>query len=38
MAEKLSAHSHFRALAFTVELSDDFNTVRRCNCSYCRMR
>ena len=38
MAEKLSAHCHCGAVAFTVELSDGFNTVRRCNCSYCRMR
>ncbi|MCS5931118.1 GFA family protein [Klebsiella pneumoniae subsp. pneumoniae] len=38
MAEKLSAHCHRGAVAFTVELSDGFNTVRRCNCSYCRMR
>ena len=38
MAEKLSAQCHCGAVAFTVELSDGFNTVRRCNCSYCRMR
>ena len=38
MAEKLSARCHCGAVAFTVELSDGFNTVRRCNCSYCRMR
>lgn len=38
MAEKLSAHCHCGAVAFTVELSDGFNNVRRCNCSYCRMR
>ena len=34
MAEKLSAQCHCGAVAFTVELSDGFNTVRRCNCSY----
>jgi hypothetical protein len=28
MAEKLSAHCHCGAVAFTVELSDGFNTVR----------
>lgn len=38
MAEKLSAQCHCGAVAFTVELSDGFNTIRRCNCSYCRMR
>ncbi|SAY14715.1 Gfa-like protein [Klebsiella pneumoniae] len=27
MAEKLSAHCHCGAVAFTVELSDGFNTV-----------
>lgn len=26
------------AVRFEVSLSDGFNTVRRCNCSYCRMR
>ncbi|CAH3842567.1 TPA: GFA family protein [Klebsiella oxytoca] len=38
MAEKLSAQCHCGAVAFTVELSDGFNTARRCNCSFCRMR
>jgi len=29
---------HCGAVQFEVELSDGFNTVRRCTCSYCRMR
>ncbi len=29
---------HCGAVQFTVRLSDDFNTIRRCTCSYCRMR
>ncbi len=36
--EKLHARCHCGAVAFTVQLSDGFNTVRRCNCSFCRMR
>ncbi len=38
MADALSAQCHCGAVAFTVELSDGFNTIRRCNCSFCRMR
>ncbi|GJL35911.1 hypothetical protein TUM17576_27310 [Enterobacter hormaechei] len=38
MSEKLHAQCHCGAVAFTVELTDGFNTVRRCNCSFCRMR
>lgn len=38
MAEKLMAQCHCGAVAFSVQLSDGFNTVRRCNCSFCRMR
>ncbi|WP_147195759.1 GFA family protein [Pantoea sp. CCBC3-3-1] len=38
MSEKRSAQCHCGAVAFTVELVDGFNTVRRCNCSFCRMR
>ncbi|HFZ8993384.1 TPA: GFA family protein [Citrobacter freundii] len=38
MAEKLFARCHCGAVAFTVELLDGFNTIRRCNCSFCRMR
>jgi hypothetical protein len=29
---------HCGAVQFDVELSDGFNTIRRCTCSYCRMR
>lgn len=29
---------HCGAVLFEVELSDGFNTIRRCTCSYCRMR
>nr|WP_318382632.1 GFA family protein [uncultured Enterobacter sp.] len=38
MADALSARCHCGAVAFTVELTDGFNTLRRCNCSFCRMR
>jgi hypothetical protein len=29
---------HCGAVRFEVELSEGFNTIRRCTCSYCRMR
>jgi hypothetical protein len=29
---------HCGAVRFSVRLSDGFNTIRRCTCSYCRMR
>ncbi len=29
---------HCGAVRFEVTLSDGFNTIRRCTCSYCRMR
>ncbi len=29
---------HCKAVRFEVELIDDLNTARRCNCSYCGMR
>jgi len=32
------AACHCGAVRFTLRLSDDFNTIRRCTCSYCRMR
>jgi hypothetical protein len=38
MANNVSAQCHCGAVAFTVELSDGFKTIRRCNCSFCRMR
>ena len=33
-----SASCHCKAVQFEVLLSDGFNTLRRCNCSFCRMR
>lgn len=38
MSEKVNARCHCGAVKFTVELSDGYNTIRRCNCSFCRMR
>ncbi|WP_312995943.1 GFA family protein [Leclercia sp.] len=38
MANKVSGQCHCGAVRFTVELSDGFHTIRRCNCSFCRMR
>ena len=41
MAEDRNRHSgqcHCGAVRFNVQLSDGFNTIRRCTCSYCRMR
>lgn len=38
MQETLNAQCHCGAVAFTVQLSDGFKTIRRCNCSFCRMR
>ena len=38
MTEKRNAQCHCGAVKFTVQLSDGFNTIRRCNCSFCRMR
>ncbi|EMX9178308.1 GFA family protein [Citrobacter sedlakii] len=38
MTKKYSAQCHCGAVTFTVQLSDGFHTVRRCNCSFCRMR
>lgn len=29
---------HCGAVAFRLRLTDGFNTIRRCTCSYCRMR
>ncbi|WP_224012876.1 GFA family protein [Paraburkholderia tropica] len=34
----LKAQCHCGAVRFEVKLSDGFNSIRRCNCSYCRMR
>ncbi|WP_366555621.1 GFA family protein [Aquibaculum sediminis] len=33
-----AAACHCGAVQFQVRLSDGFETVRRCSCSYCRMR
>ncbi|WP_455428176.1 GFA family protein [Dryocola sp. LX212] len=39
MSQKLSASCHCGNVRFTVELAEGgFDTVRRCNCSFCRMR
>lgn len=32
------ASCHCKSVIFRVRLKDDFNSVRRCSCSYCRMR
>lgn len=33
-----SAACHCRSVQFKLRLTDEFNTIRRCSCSYCRMR
>ena len=38
MSKEKYAQCHCGAVKFTVELTDEFNTLRRCNCSFCRMR
>ncbi|WWJ04689.1 GFA family protein [Erwinia aphidicola] len=38
MPEIKSAQCHCGAVTFNVTLLDGFNTVRRCNCSFYRMR
>ena len=37
-AGEMEAACHCKAVRFRVKLTDGFNTARRCNCSYCRMR
>lgn len=32
------AACHCGTVRFRVRLTDEFNTIRRCSCSYCRMR
>ncbi|OCJ13011.1 aldehyde-activating protein [Rhizobium sp. AC44/96] len=32
------AACHCGSVRFRVRLTDEFNTIRRCSCSYCRMR
>lgn len=34
----LTGGCHCRAVRFEAKLSDGFDTIRRCNCSFCRMR
>ncbi len=36
--EKRLARCHCGEVVFSVALTDGFNTIRRCNCSFCRMR
>lgn len=36
--EKRFGQCHCRTVRFEVELSDGLNSIRRCTCSYCRMR
>ncbi|SUE06476.1 Uncharacterized conserved protein [Pantoea agglomerans] len=38
MQNEMTAQCHCGAVAYRVTLKDGFNTVRRCNCSFCRMR
>lgn len=38
MTKKYNAACHCGAVQFRVQLTDGFNTIRRCTCSYCRMR
>ena len=33
-----TAACHCGTVRFRVRLADEFNTIRRCTCSYCRMR
>lgn len=37
-ADKHHASCHCGAVQFQVQLTDGFNTIRRCSCSYCLMR
>lgn len=38
MQDSYSASCHCGAVKFKVKLTDGFNTIRRCDCSLCRMR
>ena len=38
MSETLEGFCHYGTVRFTVKLLDGFKTIRRCTCSYCRMR
>ena len=37
-ADIRTGRCHCGAVRFEVKLTDGFNTIRRCTCSYCRMR
>jgi len=37
-SKKHAGSCHCGAVKFEVQLTDEFNTIRRCSCSYCRMR
>jgi hypothetical protein len=37
-ADERQARCHCGTVRFRVKLLDGFNTIRRCTCSYCRMR
>lgn len=37
-AQVVNGKCHCGAIRFHATLSDGFNTIRRCTCSYCRMR
>lgn len=36
--KKHNASCHCGSVQFQVQLSDELNTIRRCSCTYCRMR
>lgn len=38
MPRSINAACHCKTVTFSVILTDGFNTIRRCNCSFCRMR
>lgn len=37
-SEQHTGSCHCGSVQFSVRLTDEFNTIRRCTCSYCRMR
>ena len=36
--ERRLGSCHCGSVRFNVQLTDEFNTIRRCSCSFCRMR
>lgn len=38
LRQQHNAACHCGSVRFKVRLTDEFNTIRRCSCSYCRMR